>query len=117
LALIRTLRGLTPEFGRFDGEQLEEQRLERHLGNDSALAQPECFYWIRKLQARFLAGDYVSAVDASLHAQRLLWSVPSNFETVDYHYYGALTLAAYWDSASSNEKQQALGVLAAHHRQ
>ncbi|QNI34606.1 sigma 54-interacting transcriptional regulator [Alloacidobacterium dinghuense] len=117
LALIRTFRGLTPEFGRLDDEQFEEQRFERHLGSDSALAQPECFYWIRKLQARFFAGDYVSAVDASLHAQRLLWSAPSNFEAVDYHYYGALSLAASWDSASSIEKQQTIGALAAHQRQ
>jgi len=28
-------------------------------------ALPECWYWIRKAQARFLAGDYVGALDAS----------------------------------------------------
>jgi predicted ATPase/transcriptional regulator with GAF, ATPase, and Fis domain len=117
LGLIRTLRGLTPEFGCFDHEQFEELRFERHLGGDSALAQPECFYWIRKLQARFLAGDYASALDASLRAQRLLWSIPSNFDAVDYHYYGALSLAARWGSASPQQKQQDFDALTAHHRQ
>jgi PAS domain S-box-containing protein len=117
LGLIRTLRGLTTEFGCFDDGQFEELRFERDLGSDSARAQPECYYWIRKLQARFLAGDYVSAVDASLRAQRLLWSAPSNLETVDYHYYGALSLAASWGSASSGQKQLAFEALAAHHRQ
>ena len=43
------------------------------------LALPECWYWIRKLQARFFAGDYASAVDASSRAQRLLWTSPSHF--------------------------------------
>jgi hypothetical protein len=117
LALIRTLRGLTPEFGRFDDEQFAEHRFESHLGNAPALAQPECYYWIRKLQARFFAGDYASAVDASLRTQRLLWSVPSNFEAVDYHYYGALSLAAYWNSASSTEKHQTFDAMDAHQRQ
>jgi len=117
LGLIRNLRGLTPEFGCFDDGQFEELRFELNLGSDSALAQPECHYWIRKLQARFLAGDHASAVDASLRAQRLLWSVPSNFEAVDYHYYGALSVAASWDSASSTAKQQAFDSLAAHQRQ
>src|SRR5207249_763011 len=70
LALIRTLRGLTPIFGRFD----DELRVERRLSGDPMLAQPECWYWIRKLQARFFAGDYAAAVDASVNAQRLLWT-------------------------------------------
>jgi Protein of unknown function, DUF417 len=117
LCLIRTLRGLTPELGCFHDEQFEELRFERHFGGNSALAQPECYYWIRKLQAHFFAGNYASAVDASLRAQRLLWSVPSNFEAVDYHYYRALSLAASWDSASSTAKQQASDDLAAHQRQ
>ena len=117
LALIRTLRGSTAEFGCFDDEHFDELRFERHFGADPALAQPECFYWIRKLQARFLAGDYASARDASLRADRLLWSVLSNFEVVDYQYYRALALAASFDSASPGQAQQAVEALAPHHRQ
>ena len=79
LGLIRTLRGLTPKFGSFDDGQFDELRFERHLASDPALALPECLYWIRKLQARFFAGDYASAIDASLKAQRLLWTSPSQF--------------------------------------
>jgi hypothetical protein len=70
LGLTRTLRGLTPKFGSFDDEQFDELRFERHLASDPA-ALPKCFYWFRKLQARFFAGDYASAVDASLRAQQL----------------------------------------------
>jgi len=33
------------------------------------LARAECWYWIRKAQARFFAGDYAAAVDSSLKAQ------------------------------------------------
>jgi PAS domain S-box-containing protein len=117
LGLIRNLHGLTPKFGCLDDGQFEELRFERRLSGDSALAQPGCFYWIGKLQARFFAGDYISAMDASSRAQGLLWSIPSNLQIVDYHYYGALSLAASWDSAAPNQGQQDLDALAAHHLQ
>ncbi|MBV8413883.1 MAG: histidine kinase, partial [Verrucomicrobia bacterium] len=127
LGLIRTLRGLTHKFGSFDDEQFDELRFERHLAGNQALAQPECFYWIRKLQARLFAGDYTSAVDASLRAQRLLWTESPFFEIAEYHFYGALSRAACCDSSfaeASKDKsvfpdqyQQHFEALAAHHRQ
>jgi PAS domain S-box-containing protein len=116
LGLIRTLRGLTPKFGSFDDEQFDELRFERHLASEPVLALPECWYWIRKLQARFVAGDYASAVDASLRAQRLLWTSPSLFETAEYHLYGALSHAACCDSVFP-DRHRHFEALAAHHRQ
>ena len=71
LGLIRTLRGLTPKFGSFDDGQFDELRFERHLASEPVLALPESWYCIPKLQARFVAGDYTSAVDASLRAQAI----------------------------------------------
>src|SRR3981081_1333267 len=94
LGLIRTLRGLTPEFGSFNDEEFDELLVQRRLVADTSLAAPDGGYWIRKLQARFFAGDYASALDASLKAQRLLWTSPSCFETAEYHFYGALSPAA-----------------------
>ncbi len=116
LRLVRTLRGSTPEFGSFDDAQFDELRFERHLAGDPA-ALPECFYWIRKLQARFLAADYASAVDASLKAQRLLWTAPSNFEIAEYHLYGGLCRAASWDCAFADQRQQHVEALRTHYRQ
>ncbi|MGA2730298.1 MAG: sigma 54-interacting transcriptional regulator [Terracidiphilus sp.] len=117
LGLIRTLRGLTPKFGSFDDGQFEELQFERHLASDPVLALPECWYWIRKLQARLVSGDYASAVDASVRAQRLLWTSPSLFETAEYHFYGALSHAASWDYALPDQRQQHYEALAAHHGQ
>ncbi len=104
LGLIRTLRGLTSKFGSFDDGHLDELRFEHHLANEPILALPECWYWIRKLQARFFAGDYESAVEASIKARRLLWTSPSLFETAEYHFYGALARAAVSDSATPDSK-------------
>jgi PAS domain S-box-containing protein len=116
LGLIRTLRGLTLKFGSFDDGQFDELRFERHLAEDKA-AQPECFYWIRKLQARFFAADYQVALDALLRAQRLVWAAPSNLDLAEYHLYGALSRAAACDSAVSDGSRGHFKALVAHHRQ
>ena len=100
LGLIRTLRGLTPTFGSFDDAQFDELRIERRFSENPDLALAECWYWIRKLQARFFAGDYASALEAASRAQRLLWTSRSQFETAEYHFYGALSQAASCDSAA-----------------
>jgi predicted ATPase len=117
LGLIRTLRGLTPKFGCFDDGQFKELVFERHLESDQAQPQPICFYWIRKLQARFFAGDYASALEASLNAEPLLWTAPSNLELAEFHFYVALSHAASWDSAFPNRRQPHFEALAVHHRQ
>jgi PAS domain S-box-containing protein len=117
LGLIRTLRGLTQKFGSFNGAQFDELQFERHLASDSVLALPECWYWIRKLQARFFAGDYASAVDSALRARQLLWTSPSLFDTAEYHFYSALSHAGSCDPAFPDRQRQHLEALIAHHRQ
>jgi PAS domain S-box-containing protein len=116
LALIRTLRGLTSSFGSFSGAEFDELQFENHLAEDPA-ALPECFYWIRKLQARFFAGDFVSALYAASQAERLLWTAPSNLEIAEYHLYDALARAASWDTAPSELRQLHCEALAAHNNQ
>jgi PAS domain S-box-containing protein len=117
LRLIRTLRGLTPRFGSFDDVQFDELRFERHLANDPRLALPECWYWIRKLQARFFAEDHSSAIQASASAERLLWTSPSFFEMAEYHFYSALSRASSCDLATADQRRQHFEALAAHHEQ
>ena len=117
LGLIRTLRGLTPEFGSFNDERFDESRFEHHLQSDPRLALPECWYWIRKLQARVYANDCASALEAGSRAQQLLWTSPSFFEVAEYHFYDALARAAQYDAASTDERPQHLEALASHHKQ
>jgi PAS domain S-box-containing protein len=117
LGLIRTLRGLTPKFGSFDDGQFDELGIERRFASSPHLAYAACWYLIRKLQARFFAGEYAAAVEASSRAQSLLWTLVSHFETAEYHFYGALSRAALCDSAPAGERQQHLDAIAAHHKQ
>ena len=117
LALIRTLRGLTATFGRMGEDEDGELATERQLASNPNLALPEFYYWCRKLQARFFAGDTASAVDAALNAQRLLWTSTLNFESAEFRLYGGLVHAAAWDLAPSDRKGEHFQALTAHHKQ
>jgi PAS domain S-box-containing protein len=116
LALLRTLRGLTPNFGCFNSEEFEERSFERGMASNPGLAIAECRYWVRKLQARYLAGNYMEAMEASSEALRLLWTSTAFLEEAEYHFYSALSRAASCDAATADECQQHLAALAEHHR-
>ena len=117
LGLVRTLRGVNSSLGCLDHDNYNELDIERSLASNPALSLAEFCYWTRKMQARFFSGDLVSAVDASLKAQRLLWTAPSQIVTADFRFYAALAHAAGWHSVSSEGKSLNCEALAAHHKQ
>jgi predicted ATPase/signal transduction histidine kinase len=117
LVLIRTLRGLTATFGCFNGAQFYELQFECHLSSDPHLAFAACWYWTRKLQARFFAGDHAAAVDASFNAQRLLWASPAFIEMAEAYFYGALSHAASCDAAFPVQYRQHVEALTADYKQ
>jgi PAS domain S-box-containing protein len=117
LAFIRTLRGSTTTFGCFNDVQFDELQVERRLLKSEGYAIAACWYWVRKLQARFFAGDYAAAVAASQSAQQLLWTSPSFLETADAHFYGALSHAASCDATFPDLYRQHVEALTAHHKQ
>ena len=105
LRLVRTLRGLTPAFGCFNDDGFDEQQFERRLEGEPSRGIVAWIYWIRKLQARFLADDYAAAIAAAAKAERLLWMSPAIFERADYHFYAALALIALCEAASDAESR------------
>ncbi|MCC8948039.1 AAA family ATPase [Bradyrhizobium sp. Arg62] len=117
LGLVRTLRGLTPIFGCFDDGQFDELVLESRFRENPDLALAAGSYWTRKLQARFFAGDYAGALEASLRAQQLQPTSASFFECAEYHFYSALSRAASCESAAAGQWQEHVRALATHHRQ
>ena len=102
LGLVRTLRGQTRKFGSFDDREFDELEVERRFADNPNLVLAETCYWVRKLQARFFAGDYAAAVDASSKARRLPWASVAHFEeTPEHHFYGALSRAACCGSGAA----------------
>lgn len=117
LGLILTLRGLTATFGCLDHEGYSELDTERRLAKSPDLVLAEFYYWTRKLQAHFFAGDLASAIDASVHAEPLLWTSAAMFESAEYRLYGALAHAAAWNQATPEQRPRHFDSVLDHHRE
>jgi transcriptional regulator with GAF, ATPase, and Fis domain len=117
LHLIHALRGQPATDPRQDEPGSDEATLEQPLERDPRLAIAACWYWIRKLQARFHAGDYTSALEMVARAERLLWTSPTFFELAEYHFYGALVHAKAWDSGPAADAARHREALAGHQAQ
>jgi PAS domain S-box-containing protein len=117
LGLIRMLRGLSSDFGSLNDGEFDELASEHHLTSNPVLAFSEFCYLTRKLQARFFAGDYAAAVEASQRAHSLLWPVASQIETGEFRFYGGLAHAALWRTASPDERHMHFEALMDHHAQ
>ena len=76
-----------------------------------------CLYWILKLKARFLSGDYAEALASADKAKALLWASAIHVQRLDYFYYAALTVAALYERASADERQGWRELLTAHREQ
>ena len=96
---------------------LAKSAFEAHSAGHQRQVIAECFYCIRKLQARFYASEYSAALAAARGAERLL-SIPVAFvETAEYHFYTALCHAASAELGDVEGRQRHLEALTAHHRQ
>jgi len=114
--LIRMLRGQLPVFGSFTDGAFDEARFESRL-DDPRWAITACWYWIRKLQARFHANDFATAVAATENVAPLLWTSSEFLEMAEYHFYGGLARGARHDEAPPEERERHHVALAAHGRQ
>ncbi|WP_254616717.1 AAA family ATPase [Burkholderia metallica] len=101
LALIREVRGTTPWFGSVDADYPSESALEQHFADNRALDIAACWYWIRKQEAKYFAGDIAGAMEAGKKAAPLLWTTWGHQELAVYHFFSALTLLAAKENLSS----------------
>jgi PAS domain S-box-containing protein len=97
LGFVHALRGLTSSLVSFSSDQFDQESFERELEEDARLRSPAAWYWIRKLQAHFLAGDHAGALAAALKVQQHIFTTLTPFEEVEFHYYAALARAARCD--------------------
>src|SRR5258707_14686958 len=88
---IQTMRGRNAICSTFGDTHLDEATFEVQPTGDRAIA---CWYWILKLQTRFMLGDYEGAIAAAQKAKLLLWAATGCIQLLDYYYYTALAIAA-----------------------
>jgi predicted ATPase/two-component sensor histidine kinase len=117
LRLMLALRGLTASLGSFNDADFDEGQFEQYLEADPRFAAALCWYSIRKLQARFHAGDYSSALVAAAKAETLFWTCPSLFEGAEHVFFRALARAASHDLVSADERPSLLAGLLLDHAQ
>ncbi|UJR84498.1 AAA family ATPase [Sandaracinus amylolyticus] len=112
--LVRSLRGLTRALATLDDAHFTEAAFEQHVEGDPRLAIVACWYWIRKTQVRFHAGEHAEAVAAAERAEPLLWTSPSFLELAEHHFFAALARAAMHDAAPDAERPRLRAALEAH---
>jgi PAS domain S-box-containing protein len=113
---IAIMQGRTATFSTFSDAQFDEATFEAELTGDR-MPLMICFYWIFKLQARFLSGDYAEALAAADKVKPLLSTAAAQIQLLDYFFYTALTVAALYDKASADEQNTWRELLTAHREQ
>src|SRR5258708_13956611 len=114
--LFGAMAGRTTTFSTFSDAQVDEVAFEAELTSDR-MPTMICWYWILKLKARFLSGDYAEALAASDRAKALFWTAAGQIQLLDYFYYTALTVAALYENASVDKQAEWRDLLAAHREQ
>ena len=101
---IATMLGRTATFSTFSDAEFDEATFEAQLRRDRT---PFVIcYWILKLKARFLSGDYAEALEAFDKVKPLLSAAAgANVQLLDYFYYSALTVAACSEKASTDQQR------------
>src|SRR6266481_2311843 len=113
---IATMQGRTATFSTFSDAQFDGATFEAQLTGDR-MTLMICFYWILKLKARFLSGDYAEALAAADKVKPLLSAAAAKIQLLDYFYYTALTVAALYEKASDDEQNRWRELLTAHREQ
>jgi PAS domain S-box-containing protein len=113
---IATMKYSTATFSTFSDPQFDEATFEARLMKDHTPTMV-CFYWILKLRARFLSGDFAAALAAAGEAKPLLFAATAQIQLLDYFYYTALTVAACYGNASDGRQQEWRELLAMHGEQ
>ena len=110
------MQGRTATFSTFSDAQFDEAAFEAQLAGSRNL-MVICWYWILKLKARFLSGDYAEALAAAGKAKPLLGASAGLIAQLDYFYYTALTVSALYETASADEQHAWRELLREHQEQ
>jgi PAS domain S-box-containing protein len=113
---IATMQGRTVTFSAFNDALFDEAIFEAQLTGDRMPLMID-LYWILKLKARFMSGDYAESLEAAGKAKQLLGASAGQIDQLDYFYYTALTVSALYETASADQQQAWRKLLAAHREQ
>lgn len=107
--LMLTLMGRTNNHFTFSDESFDEANFEKHLENNMPLTV--CWYYIHKLQARYMFGMIDEALQAAACANNLLWSTVAHVELPEFYLYYSLSLAAKYPKLEKKKQTETLEIL------
>ncbi|MDY7232948.1 trifunctional serine/threonine-protein kinase/ATP-binding protein/sensor histidine kinase [Hyalangium rubrum] len=113
---VQQLRGLSRSFDTLSNEHFDEEAFEARL-TPQHMSTMRCWYWLIKLQSRFMCGAYAQALEAGDRAAELIWASLGHIQLLDFHLYRALALAACYPEAAPEQRQRYLEQMHQHHRQ
>ncbi|WP_224245601.1 trifunctional serine/threonine-protein kinase/ATP-binding protein/sensor histidine kinase [Hyalangium gracile] len=113
---VQQLRGRSHSFDTMSGADFDEASFEAGL-TPAHMHLMQGWYWLNKMQSRFMCGAYEEARVASDEMGRFLWCFISIIQIQDYHLYRSLSLAASYEAGSPERRQQDLKELERHHQQ
>ncbi|OQW90781.1 MAG: hypothetical protein BWK78_06200, partial [Thiotrichaceae bacterium IS1] len=113
---ILNMLGQTQHFSTFDGEDFDQRQFEAQI-HTSEMKVMVFFYYIHKITARFISGDYAEAANTVAIVKDLEVFDRWNTESTNYFFFAALTLVANYPSVSPEEQAHYLEKLLVHQRQ
>ncbi|WP_395815244.1 AAA family ATPase [Archangium minus] len=111
---VQQLRGLSRSFDTLSGDDFEEEAFEASLTPEN---MSRCWYWLIKMQSRFMCGAYAQALEAGNRAAESISTSLGHIQLLSFHLYRALSLAACYPTATPEEKPQYLESIQQHHQQ
>ncbi|MDY7231069.1 trifunctional serine/threonine-protein kinase/ATP-binding protein/sensor histidine kinase [Hyalangium rubrum] len=113
---VQQMRGLSDGFDTLDGEGFSEAEVEAKL-ESRGLPIVSCVYLIHKTRARFMAGAYEEARQASSIAAEHLGMLSGIILQADFYLYRSLTLAACFRESPAPRQLEFLEAMRHHHQQ
>ncbi|MER8692877.1 AAA family ATPase [Mesorhizobium opportunistum] len=110
---IATMQGRTSTFSTFSDAQFDEKAFEAQVAAPMAIS----WYWILKLKAQFLSGNYSEALAAADNAKPLLAVTDGLIQQLDYFYYTALTVSALYERVGKDQQEASRELLGVHQEQ
>ena len=113
---VQQLRGLSRSFDTLSCDGFDEEAFEAGL-TIHHMSTMRCWYWLLKMQSRFMCGDYARALEAGDQAAELTWTSLGHIQLLNFHLYRALSLAACYPAAAPQEQRQYLDAMWQHQQQ
>jgi PAS domain S-box-containing protein len=114
--LIAAMQGRTRSLSSFSDAQFDEAAFEAGLTADR-MPMLVCLYWITKLKARYLSGDYTEVIVAADKVKPMLWAAAAHIHLLDYYFYTALAVTALYEEAPEKKQAEWRELLASHQEQ